>query len=391
MLRCWTGQCTTQTTTDDCPPLGGNGGQQGTRGKPTDRVDPRLRQPDAFSSCLFVLFIKFFSSQCTTSNANTLFRFAVPVGHIRHVPLGSPLNFNPSRLSFATPKNMSSTSTSGLSASVTRILSFTGFAKELKTKDIQAAFSEWESVGGGFKIKWKDDTSLLIVFQDASVGASSYAHRPRAQAFSPTFSRPFIYIAKRAYLHALAFPPAILATSPTAAIKPYDGPDAQSVIQTVNSRGQHNSNPSRGHNMRAASISVFPSRSANNSQNGNALRNGNPHVLNTTISEHSPKINGREPSPTLPSLPAHPSLNDLINSAVSHEDPAILHAEGPPKIGDPGKRMLGAALGVRHPALGPRVINGNSPRGASPISAPRAPLDSTMRDVQRAMGSLVVE
>ena len=64
------------------------------------------------------------------------------------------------------------TSLAGLSASVTRILSLTGFPKELKTKDIQSAFSEWETVNGGFKIKWKDDTSLLIVFQDATVGAS---------------------------------------------------------------------------------------------------------------------------------------------------------------------------------------------------------------------------
>lgn len=60
--------------------------------------------------------------------------------------------------------------TSSLSASVTRILFLTGFSKELKTKDIQAAFSEWEAVNGGFKIKWRDDTSLLIVFNDASVG-----------------------------------------------------------------------------------------------------------------------------------------------------------------------------------------------------------------------------
>jgi hypothetical protein len=63
-----------------------------------------------------------------------------------------------------------SSSLAGLSASVTRILSLTGFNKELKTKDIQAAFSDWESVNGGFKIKWKDDTSLLIVFQDAAIG-----------------------------------------------------------------------------------------------------------------------------------------------------------------------------------------------------------------------------
>jgi hypothetical protein len=62
------------------------------------------------------------------------------------------------------------TSLSGLSASVTRILSLTGFPKELKTKDIQSAFSDYEGMTGGFKIKWRDDTSLLIVFQDAAVG-----------------------------------------------------------------------------------------------------------------------------------------------------------------------------------------------------------------------------
>lgn len=64
-------------------------------------------------------------------------------------------------------------SLSGLSASVTRILYLTGFPKELKTKDIQSAFSEYESLSGGFKIKWRDDTSLLIVFQDAAVGKYS--------------------------------------------------------------------------------------------------------------------------------------------------------------------------------------------------------------------------
>lgn len=66
-----------------------------------------------------------------------------------------------------------SSSIAGLSASVTRILSLTGFSKELKTKDIQFAFSEYESMNGGFKIKWKDDTSLLIVFQDPAVGESA--------------------------------------------------------------------------------------------------------------------------------------------------------------------------------------------------------------------------
>lgn len=59
----------------------------------------------------------------------------------------------------------------GLSAAVTRILSLTGFPVTVKTKDVQTAFSEWEQVGGGFKIKWRDDTSLYIVFSDPGVGA----------------------------------------------------------------------------------------------------------------------------------------------------------------------------------------------------------------------------
>lgn len=62
------------------------------------------------------------------------------------------------------------TSLAPLSACVTRILSVTGFPKELRTKDITAAFSAWENVQGGFKIKWVDDTSLYVVFNDPTVG-----------------------------------------------------------------------------------------------------------------------------------------------------------------------------------------------------------------------------
>ena len=63
-----------------------------------------------------------------------------------------------------------STQLAPLSASVTRILSITGFPKELKTRDFQSAFSDWENAMGGFRIKWINDTSLLIVFADAGVG-----------------------------------------------------------------------------------------------------------------------------------------------------------------------------------------------------------------------------
>lgn len=59
-----------------------------------------------------------------------------------------------------------------LSACVTRILSLSGFPPELKTRDIQAAFAEFENERGGFKIKWIDDTSLLVVFNDPVVGTS---------------------------------------------------------------------------------------------------------------------------------------------------------------------------------------------------------------------------
>ncbi|KAF7307314.1 hypothetical protein MIND_00525400 [Mycena indigotica] len=255
------------------------------------------------------------------------------------------------------------TSLAALSASVTRILFLTGFPKELKTKDIHTAFAEWESVNGGFKIKWRDDTSLLIVFQDAST-------------------------AKRAYLHTIAFPPPILRSPDgvSATIKPYDGSDAQTVIQTVNARSQ---NPTRA-NGRSNSISTFPGVSPiANRPPSNSFSRGNAPPSIPIPEGH---INGREPSPTLPSLPTHPTLNSLINSSLGQagisppSDPAILaasmHADigSGPRIGDPGKRMLGAALGVRHPALGPRIIGGN----------PQGGVDQAMREVQRAMGGMVV-
>lgn len=265
-------------------------------------------------------------------------------------------------------------SLSQLSACVTRILALTGFPKELKTRDIQTAFAEWENINGGFKIKWIDDTSLLIVFQDATV-------------------------AKRAYLHALAFPPAVLSRQNTGlpiVLRPYDGPDAQVVIQTVNSR--HTSNPSRAHNSRN---SISHGRSASTMSSSNSFRNGTiglngiiPENSATSISSSNSRE--REPSPTLPSLPSHPTLNSLISSTLGSKaeetsnygttpasDPAIVAiggmgdnehgASAPPRIGDPGKRMLGHALGVRHPGLGPRIINGTQRvQSGSPHAQPVA-------------------
>lgn len=121
-----------------------------------------------------------------------------------------------------------------------------------------------------------------------------------------------------------------------------------------------------------------------NSNNASAL-NGNGSATDHSGSG-SPHDRDREPSPTLPNIPSHPTLNALISSSLSGvdssdplaSDPAVLAAQpehGAPRIGDPGKRMLGAALGVRHPGLGPRVVSG-APNG--------------MAELQRVMSGLVV-
>jgi len=197
-------------------------------------------------------------------------------------------------------------------------------------------------------------------------------------------------VAKRAYLSIIANPPAIF-SSPTsdtsAVIRPYDGPDAQAIIQNVNSRGQ---NPTRGHNARSASLAVPSLRTrSNGSANLGSLAvgtNGNsPTDLQTNVLPAPAPISpiGREGSPSLPSLPSHPTLDSLISSSLTDgpappADPAIL-AMSPqtsaPRIGDPGKRMLGAALGVRHPGLPPRQV-GNA--------------EHAMKEIQRAIGGLTV-
>lgn len=191
--------------------------------------------------------------------------------------------------------------------------------------------------------------------------------------------------AKRAYLHALAFPPSIFSSpnsQSTFTIKPYDGPDAQDIIQSVNARTHNNSG--RGHNVRGsvshnrgASVSHF---NRNNNISGSSIQT-NGSALNQAASRD------REPSPTLPNLPSHPTLNALISSSLGGDvspidptasDPAVLAAQpehGAPRIGDPGKRMLGAALGMRHPSLPPRVIGGAG---------------NAVGEVQRAMSGLVV-
>jgi len=256
-----------------------------------------------------------------------------------------------------------------LSASVTRILSLTGFSPELKTKDIQSAFTEWESQGGGFKIKWVDDISLLLVFADAGV-------------------------AKRAYLQSLLNPPPALIspTSPDSLrIRPYDGPDAQAVIYTVNNRRSNNARGSvsvstNGH---ARGMSVTTSKS-------NAWKSNNGAGLGGSI--HAPGTSGSgDSSPTLPNLATQPTLNSLINSSLSDvESPdsvavntslengtnaSSTHDSTPPRVGDSARRMVGAALGVKHPGIAPR---------GSPEKRGDGVAGGEIRSLGNAMGGLVI-
>jgi len=220
-----------------------------------------------------------------------------------------------------------------LSACVTRILSLSGFPPSLKTRDIQAAFGEYENERGGFRIKWIDDTSLLIVFNDAAV-------------------------AKRAYLQTLVNPPPQF-MSPTSDkavhLRPYDGPDAQNVIAAVNSRASgHRTRASVsassgnvmaglvqvGGSASAVNLPSLPTSSSANSNStapGGHMRTGSrsgpwkkplnvdpnyPQATAAAVQLSSASPLAREPSPSLPNLPSHPTLGSLISSSltdISHD------------------------------------------------------------------------
>ncbi|KAL7004763.1 hypothetical protein EMMF5_005678 [Cystobasidiomycetes sp. EMM_F5] len=104
------------------------------------------------------------------------------------------------------------------SINTTRILSFTGFSKDLKTRDIQSIFVDYEDDRGGYRIKWLDDTGCLMVFNDPIT-------------------------AKRAFLNLLANPHPHLQVSTASdgsivepKLAPYLGEDASQVVASVANR-----------------------------------------------------------------------------------------------------------------------------------------------------------
>lgn len=106
-----------------------------------------------------------------------------------------------------------------LSPLVTRILELSGFPPQLKTRDLQQVFSAYEDEKGGYKIKWVDDTTALIIFADPAT-------------------------AKKAYLRTIMSPPNQLINDNgvPAKIKPYDGDDASAIISSVLNRQRSRSN-----------------------------------------------------------------------------------------------------------------------------------------------------
>jgi hypothetical protein len=82
-------------------------------------------------------------------------------------------------------------------------------------------------------------------------------------------------------------------------------------------------------------------------------------------------------SPTLPNLPSHPTLNALITSAspqlsageVAEENSGGEGDRAGPRIGEPGKRMVAAGLGVRRPS---------------------ASADKALSEVQKALGGVAI-
>ncbi|KAG9125988.1 hypothetical protein FRC07_005321 [Ceratobasidium sp. 392] len=288
-----------------------------------------------------------------------------------------PMNMGPMNMAMAPPPPPPPQQ---LSACVTRILSLSGFPQSLKTRDVQQAFAEYDQDRGGFRIKWIDDTSLLLVFNDAAV-------------------------AKKAYLNTLLSPPAAL-LSPTSTtrvqIKPYDGPEAQNIIQAVQSRTHqgHGHSPSvaygKGHAPRASfsggAMGSFgvgvgaPAPRPNNATGPGPSTGSLGRSSGASMWSTAAKNGTSGGSPTLPNLPSHPTLGALITSASPQLSPGEVAEEGSggegersgPRIGEPGKRMVAAGLGVRRPSAGAGA-------GKGAVSA-----DKALSEVQKALGGVAI-
>lgn len=59
---------------------------------------------------------------------------------------------------------------------LTTILDCYDFPSSFKTHHLQDMFREYESMRGGYSIKWVDDTRALIIFEHPNTGKDANAH-----------------------------------------------------------------------------------------------------------------------------------------------------------------------------------------------------------------------
>ncbi|KAL9936471.1 hypothetical protein V8E36_004539 [Tilletia maclaganii] len=191
-----------------------------------------------------------------------------------------------------------------LSPLVTRILQLSGFPPELKTRDLQAVFAQWPDA---FKIKWVDDTTALVIFNDATV-------------------------AKRAYLQTLmAPPPSLINSSGTCArIRPYDGDDASSIISSVANRPRSRSTatgPQAGSVGGLSALSSSPSAASADIVGSPSSASGTGHSHSHSQSGsfnpgHRRNQSGSAQALAAANLPAKPVAAALYDAANGGPSPA---------------------------------------------------------------------
>jgi len=245
--------------------------------------------------------------------------------------------------------------------STTRVLLLADFNKELKTRDIQHVFAEWEDDRGGFKIKWVDDTSCLIVFADPGV-------------------------AKRAFLGVLSNPPSSLTTlqpdgsAKVAKLRAYNKPDVPQILASVQNRPRSRSNASQSIHSRASSIvstgglgrrpsmgaMVGRNRTSLSGASGITSRTGSIAAMSSTSLGHSELMeNGTPPNSNGAMNPAVGQPNSANSDAA---DTSVLSSGGSsmrPRIEEAGKRFITSGLSkpaaaITHPSISELDENPNA-------------------------------
>ncbi|GAA5904610.1 uncharacterized protein JCM6883_003840 [Sporobolomyces salmoneus] len=222
------------------------------------------------------------------------------------------------------------------SANQTRILLLSDFDPSLKTRDLMELLSEWEDDRGGFKVKWRDDTSAFIVFHEATT-------------------------AKRAFLSLLTSPSPSLLSATSSKLHPnisaYTGSDVQQILQAVQNRPRSHSNAGMSHHSRRGSLAGSGSGSGlmGNSSNGPVTTNSAGGGGGGGASHHSRTASwGRN------SLDRR-AAKDLIDSSTSGSS---MTASGLPS--NPFSSSSGAADGRASPEAFSQghggIVAGDTPR-----------------------------